>query len=130
MVSFMGDLFLKTEIESLLWSSETLKFSLFFKDFIYSTEERESTTRGEGEEEASFLLSGEPVWGSIPGPWDHDLSQRQKLNWLSHPGTLKFSSYAIPVKITIVGSEVIVISLTRLIQVTWENFNELRKSIK
>ena len=25
--------------------------------------------------------------GSIPGPWDHDLSQRQMLNWLSHPGT-------------------------------------------
>ena len=24
--------------------------------------------------------------GSIPGPWDHDLSRRQKLNPLSHPG--------------------------------------------
>jgi len=22
----------------------------------------------------------------IPGPWDHDLSQRQALNHLSHPG--------------------------------------------
>ena len=27
------------------------------------------------------------MWGSIPGPWDRDLSQRQMLNWLSHPGT-------------------------------------------
>ena len=33
-----------------------------------------------------------PCWagsqnqGSIPGPWDYDLSQRQKLNQLSHPG--------------------------------------------
>ena len=24
--------------------------------------------------------------GSFPGPWDHNLSQRQMLNWLSHPG--------------------------------------------
>ena len=27
------------------------------------------------------------MWDSIPGPWDHDLSQRQMLNQLSHPGT-------------------------------------------
>ena len=26
------------------------------------------------------------MWGSIPGPRDHDLSQRQTLNQLSHPG--------------------------------------------
>ena len=26
------------------------------------------------------------MWGLIPGPWDHDLSQRQRLNQLSHPG--------------------------------------------
>ena len=25
------------------------------------------------------------LWGSIPGSWDHDLSRRQTLNWLSHP---------------------------------------------
>ena len=25
------------------------------------------------------------MWGSIPGPWDHDLSQRQTLNHLSLP---------------------------------------------
>jgi len=24
----------------------------------------------------------------IPGPWDHDLSGRQMLNGLSHPGVL------------------------------------------
>ena len=28
------------------------------------------------------------MWDSIPGPQDHDLSWRQMLNWLSHPGTL------------------------------------------
>ena len=26
------------------------------------------------------------MWGPFPGPWDHDLSQRQVLNHLSHPG--------------------------------------------
>ena len=26
------------------------------------------------------------MWGSVPGCWDHDLSQRQMLNQLSHPG--------------------------------------------
>ena len=26
------------------------------------------------------------MWDLIPGPWDHDLSQRQMLNQLSHPG--------------------------------------------
>jgi len=31
-------------------------------------------------------LSREPDVGLIPGPWDHDLSQRQTLNQLSHPG--------------------------------------------
>ena len=26
------------------------------------------------------------MWDSIPGRWDHDLSRRQLLNQLSHPG--------------------------------------------
>ena len=28
-----------------------------------------------------------------PGPWDHDLSQRQTLNWLSHPGSALLNLY-------------------------------------
>ena len=31
--------------------------------------------------------AGSQMWGSVPGCWDHDLSQRQTLNWLSYPGT-------------------------------------------
>ena len=27
------------------------------------------------------------MWGSIPAPWEHDLSRRQMLNRLSHPGS-------------------------------------------
>jgi len=33
--------------------------------------------KGEGE--------GSQMWGSIPGPGDHDLSRSQTLNHLSHP---------------------------------------------
>ena len=29
--------------------------------------------------------AGSRTQGSIPGPWDHDLSQRRMPNWLSHP---------------------------------------------
>ena len=28
----------------------------------------------------SRLLAGSPMWDSIPGPWDYNLSQRQMLN--------------------------------------------------
>ena len=44
----------------------------------------------EAEGEADSLLSRKPNVGlhegSIPGPQDHDLRQRQMLNQLSHPG--------------------------------------------
>ena len=41
---------------------------------------REGTEAGaEGEEEAAFP-AGSLMWGSIPGPWDQALSQRQTLN--------------------------------------------------
>ena len=49
---------------------------------IYLTETgREGTqAEGVGEGEAGFPLSREPDVGLDPGPWDHDLSQRQSLN--------------------------------------------------
>ena len=31
--------------------------------------------------------AGSLMWGSIPGPWDHDLSWSRYFNRLSHPGT-------------------------------------------
>ena len=34
--------------------------------------------------------AGSPMWGSTPGPWDQELSPRQKLNQLSHPGAKLF----------------------------------------
>uniref|UniRef100_M3YR50 Uncharacterized protein n=1 Tax=Mustela putorius furo TaxID=9669 RepID=M3YR50_MUSPF len=44
--------------------------------------------QAEAEREAGSLPSKEPIWDMIPGRWDHDLSQRQRLNPLSHPGIL------------------------------------------
>ena len=49
----------------------------------------ESTSQGEGQREREKQTphwAGSLMQGLITGPWDHDLSQRQTLNWLSHPG--------------------------------------------
>ena len=63
----------------------------FTEDFFIYLFERERAQTGGGVEgvgEADSPLSREPWWmrGSIPGLWDHDLSSRQMLNRLSHPG--------------------------------------------
>jgi len=42
----------------------------------------------EAEGEAGSQGAGSPMRDSIPGHWDHDLSRRQMLNHLSHPGAL------------------------------------------
>ena len=44
-------------------------------------------------EKQTPLRAGSLTWGSILGPWDHDLSRRQMLNRLSHPGTLLYANY-------------------------------------
>jgi len=42
---------------------------------------------GEGQRERQTpRWAGGPVWDSVPGPWGHDLSWRQTLDQLSHPG--------------------------------------------
>ena len=62
----------------------------FFKKilFVYLTESAHTEARGaaEGDGEAGSLLSMEIDVGLDPGPWEHDLSRRQMLNLLSHPG--------------------------------------------
>ena len=55
---------------------------LFFLRFIYLFD-RERAQQGEQQREREKQV----MRGSIPGLWDHDLSQRQMLNHLSHPGT-------------------------------------------
>lgn len=58
--------------------------------FSTETAHKQVDQQTEGEGEVGSLLSREPDWVSIPGLWDHDLSQRQMLNRLSHPGALQF----------------------------------------
>ena len=50
--------------------------------------ERDHKQGGGVDREAGSPLNKEPDvrQDSIPGPWDHDLSRRQMLNRLSHPG--------------------------------------------
>ena len=49
----------------------------------------EGAAEGEGEEASHW--AGSPMWDLILGPWDHDLSQKQTLNQLSHQAPLKES---------------------------------------
>ena len=71
------------------WSVKSLL--IFFKFLFAYLREREKGHRegGETEEEgeAGSLPSREPDQGLIPGPQARDLSRRQTLNQLSHPGT-------------------------------------------
>ena len=51
-----------------------------------------SRAEGQRERRRSRLPAKQQAWhgqGSTPEPWDHDLSPRQALNWLSHPGAPK-----------------------------------------
>ena len=60
----------------------------FFKDFIFidlketEWERQHKQEVGKGRGRSRFPVKQD----SIPGPWDHDLSWRQMLNQLSHPG--------------------------------------------
>ena len=47
-----------------------------FLRFYLFERETESMNRGGAEGEADSLLSRKPSVGSIPGPWDRDLSQK------------------------------------------------------
>ena len=62
-------------------------FSQRFYLFIHErhTEKGRDTGRGK-----SRLPVGSPMWDSIPGLWDQDLSRRQDAQPLSHPGVPLF----------------------------------------
>ena len=70
------------------WATQVPLYICFLKFlFIYLTEStsRQSDRQREREKQA-FRWARSLMWDSIPGPWNHDLSWRQMLNWLSHPG--------------------------------------------
>ena len=63
---------------------DVLLFSFFLRFHLFIWE-RERAQGGEREKQAT-LQEGRPTQDSTPQPWDHDLSWRQTLNPLSHPG--------------------------------------------
>ena len=74
------------------------QFFFFFLKilFIYLTERKRSQVgreagRERGKQTPCWAES--QIWGSIPGPWDHDLSRRQGFNPLSHPGAPRNSVF-------------------------------------
>jgi len=69
----------------------------FFKDFICQRE-RASTSRGirRQREKQAPRLARSLRQDSIPGAWDHDLSQRQSPNGLSHPGVPSLGPFLFP----------------------------------
>ena len=70
-----------------LLSLKNIKISLFKKDlFIYLFIWERAQQKEREREKQTPRWAGSPMQGLIPGPWDHDLSQRQMLNRLSHPG--------------------------------------------
>ena len=59
--------------------------SIFFKDFIYLFDRERSQVGREADRERGKQTphwAGSLMCDSIPGPWDHDLSRRQRLNLL------------------------------------------------
>ena len=51
------------------------KYFIYF--FIHERYTERGRDMGRGR---SRLPTGSPIWDSVPGPWDHALSQRQRLN--------------------------------------------------
>lgn len=67
---------------TLLYNFLLIVFFFFLRRylFIWVRAGAEEGAEGEGETEQRLM------WDSIPGPWEHDLSQREMLNWLCHSG--------------------------------------------
>ena len=66
-------------------------FLFILKIYLKERKEIERDREGigaEGEGDAHSPLSRSLMQGLIPGPWNHDASQRQTPNGLYHPGTL------------------------------------------
>ena len=66
-----------------------LKNILFIYSFMRNREREAETARGR-----SRLPAGNPMWDLIPGPCDHNLSQKQTINhWATQVSQDNFSMY-------------------------------------
>ena len=73
------------------WLQKEIDFFLKKILFIWHKERERENKQGEwvsgrGRGRSKLPRAGIPMWDSIPEPQDHDLSWRQMLNQLSHPG--------------------------------------------
>lgn len=67
-------------------------FYIFFKILLIYLFEKTEQNQGEWQREREKQTphrAGSLTQGSIPGPWDHELSWKQTLHQLNHPGALK-----------------------------------------
>lgn len=78
---------------SLSSMSRKLFFKILFYFFEAEREHEQKRGRGKEEWEADSPLTREPDVWLDPSSWDHELSQRQMVNQLSHPGTSGLISY-------------------------------------
>ena len=77
-------------------SSRVILLKIFKNSFEREREREQEHEQGEVRGRGRSKLpteQGTQCWGSIPGPWDRDLSQKQTLHWLSHPGALVAGSF-------------------------------------
>lgn len=67
-----------------------LIFKFLKRFYLIIWEKAREHKQGRGSERSGRPTEqGCPTWGLVPAPWDHNLSQRQRLNWLSPPDTPK-----------------------------------------
>ena len=69
---------------SVSWQNHNLTVFISEILFIYLREYEQGEGQMEREKQNPHW-EGNSTWGSIPESWDHDLTWRQTLNWLSHP---------------------------------------------
>ena len=69
-----------------------LCYFIFLRFHLLEREHKQGEWQRQREKQAP-CWAGNPMWGLIPGPWDHNLSLRQMLNWLSHPGAPIFTIF-------------------------------------
>ena len=96
-------------------------YTLVFK-FLFIWEKREQAW-AEGRGRGKGSRAGTWTGGLIPGPWDHDLSQRQMVNWLSYQGAphLLYFKHFINKNINFLFSKILLI---------WERVREQERGWK
>ena len=78
----------RTVVRNKKMLENTLMFTvaLFFKKILFDTKSEHKCRSAREREKQAPRWARSSTWGSVPGPRNHDLSWRQTLHRLSHPG--------------------------------------------